>query len=196
VLALKACWQQSPGSQHGVCNSYTLAKAVDFAITERAQVINFSLAGPDDPLLARLIAKAIERGITVVAAHADAQGRGFPASLDGVIGVFATDPNGGLRGTPPAKSRPALAAPGVDVISTAPRNSYDFFSGSSLAAAQVSGVVALLLERDPRLAPREMERLVRSTAHPLNGTNGEATAVGMIDPCAALAQMPGGAPCS
>ncbi len=195
VLALKACWEPSPGSRRGVCNSYTLAKAVDFALAQRAQVLNFSLAGPNDPLLARLIGKAVERGMTVVAAHADAQGRGFPASLDGVLGVFATDPEGGLRGTPPARTRPALAAPGVDVISTAPRNSYDFFSGSSLAAAHVSGVVALLLERKPGLTPAEVERLVRATAHPLNGAAGEAIAVGMVDPCAALSQATGSAAC-
>jgi subtilisin family serine protease len=195
LLALKACWERPPGSRRGVCNSYTLAKAIDFAIVEKAQVLNFSLAGPSDPLLTRLIAKAVERGMTVVAAYADTQGSGFPASLDGVLGVVATNPDGGLRGAPPARARAALAAPGVDVLSTAPRSSYDFFSGSSLAAAHVSGVVALVLERQPGLSPREVERLFRDTARPLNGAGGEATAVGMVDACAALAQVTGGAPC-
>ncbi len=191
VLALKACWEPSPRSQRGVCNSYTLAKAVDFAIAQRAQVVNFSLGGPPDPLLRRLFAEAVQRGTIVVAAYADAQGRGFPASLDGVLGVFASDPQGGLRGAPRASVRPALAAPGVDVLSTAPRSSYDFFSGSSLAAAHVSGIVALLLERNPRLTPRDLESLFRGTAQPLPASDGAANPVGLVDACAALAKVAG-----
>jgi subtilisin family serine protease len=191
VLALKACWEPSASSRRGVCNSYTLAKAVDFAIAERVQVLNFSLGGPPDPLLRRLFAKAVQRGTIVVAAYADAQGRGFPASLDGVLGVFASDPQGALRGAPQAHLRPALAAPGVDVLSTAPRSSYDFFSGSSLAAAHVSGIVALLLERNPRLTPRDLESLFRGTAHPLPASGGAGTPVGLVDACAALEKVAG-----
>ena len=193
VLALKACWEQPPGSRRGVCNSYTLAKAVDFAIVEKAQVLNFSLAGPVDPLLTRLIARAVERGITVVAAQGDGQGRGFPASLDGVLGIAATDPAGALRGGAPARPRPLLAAPGIDILTTAPRSAYDFFSGSSFAAAHVSGVVALLLEKQPKLSPRDIERLFEGTAHKVNG--GGATA-GLIDACAALAKATGSSGCS
>ncbi|HEX9671615.1 MAG TPA: S8 family serine peptidase [Thermoanaerobaculia bacterium] len=193
VLALKACWEQPPGSRRGVCNSYTLAKAVDFAIVEKAQVLNFSLAGPVDPLLTRLIARAVERGVTVVAAQGEGQGREFPASLDGVLGIAATDPEGALRGGAPARSRPLLAAPGIDILTTAPRNAYDFFSGSSFAAAHVSGVVALLLEKQPKLTPREIERLFEGTARKVNG--GGATA-GLIDACAALAKATGSGGCS
>lgn len=193
VLALKACWEQPSGSRRGVCNSYTLAKAVDFAIVEKAQVLNFSLAGPVDPLLTRLIARAVERGVTVVAALGDGQGRGFPASLDGVLGIAATDPAGALRGGAPARPRPLLAAPGIDILTTAPRNAYDFFSGSSFAAAHVSGVAALLLEKQPKLSPRDIERLFEGTAHKVNG--GGATA-GLIDACAALAKATGGAGCN
>ena len=68
IYALKACWQQPPGAREAVCNSYTLAKAVDFAIGQGVQVLNFSLAGPPDPLLGRLIGQALARGIVVVAA--------------------------------------------------------------------------------------------------------------------------------
>ncbi|HEX5759874.1 MAG TPA: S8 family serine peptidase [Thermoanaerobaculia bacterium] len=190
VLALKACWEQPPGSRRGVCNSYTLAKAVDFAILNQAQVLNFSLAGPVDPLLTRLIGRAVKNGVTVVAAHGDGQGRGFPASLEGVLGIVATDPEGALRGGPAARPRPPLAAPGVDILTTAPRNAYDFFTGSSLAAAHVSGVVALLLEKRPKLTPAEVERLFQGTSRQVNGGGASA---GLIDACAALAKVTEGA---
>ena len=175
IYALKACWQQPPGAREAVCNSYTLAKAADFAITQGAQVLNFSLAGPPDALLARLIKVALERGIVVVAAApSKPDGRSFPASLEGVIGISGSDPPG-----------PAfLGAPAVDILTTVPHGSYDFFSGSSLAAAQASGVAALLLERNPRLKPAELAALFHKTAH-----------LSQIDACAALVGASGTGTC-
>jgi subtilisin family serine protease len=177
IYALKACWQQPAGAREAVCNSYTLAKAVDFAIAQGAQVLNFSLAGPPDVLLARLINVALERGIVVVAAApSKPDARSFPASLQGVIGISGSDPPGS-----PARY---LAAPAVDILTTVPHASYDFFSGSSLAAAQASGVAALLLERNPRLKPAELAALFRKTAH-----------LSQIDACAALASAAGTGSC-
>ena len=185
LLALKACWPEAPGSRQALCNSYTLAKAVDFALNSRAQVLNFSLAGPPDPLLGRLLRAALDRGIAVVAAAGPRAA--FPASLDGVLAVLATGP-GERQATP---VRMPLAAPGVDILSTVPRASYDFFSGSSLAAAQVSGAIALLLERRPRLTPEQINAAILRTARP--GAPGEA---GTIDACAALAAVDDGVDCS
>ncbi len=194
LLALKACWPEAPGARQALCNSYTLAKAVDFALTSRAQVLNFSLTGPPDPLLGRLLKSALERGIAVVAA-ADPRG-GFPASLDGVLAVMATGPGPGVgpgvREVRPAPARRAhLAAPGVDILSTVPRASYDFFTGSSLAAAEVSGVAALLLERRPRLTPAQIAAAILQTSRP--SAPGEA---GTVDACAALARVADGVDCS
>ncbi len=192
IFALKACWPQPVGSRQAVCNSYTLARAIDFAIIEHAQILNFSLAGPRDPLLARLVRTALAHGITVVAAEAPSPGGGeFPASLEGVIGVVASDLDGGLRGPAPTRSR--LAAPGVDILTTVPHGAYDFFSGSSLAAAEVSGVVALLLEKNPHLTPAQVrEALVRS-AKPIKLQPGDpALEVSLVDACAAVAQIAGG----
>jgi subtilisin family serine protease len=176
IYALKACWQQPAGAREAVCNSYTLAKAVDFAITQGAQVLNFSLAGPPDVLLTRLIKVALERGIAVIAAAPSKPGaRAFPASMQGVIGIFGNDP-------PPGQK--FLAAPAVDILTTVPRGSYDFFSGSSLAAAQASGVAALLLERNPKLTPAELAALFHKTAR-----------LSQIDACAALVSASGTGSC-
>lgn len=68
IVAAKACWQRAPEALEAVCSSWTLAKAVDFAVRTGVQVLNLSLAGPPDPLLARLITKAVANGITSVAA--------------------------------------------------------------------------------------------------------------------------------
>ena len=191
IWALKACWQQPPGAREAVCNSYTLAKALDFAIVQKAQVLNFSLAGPKDPLLARLLGTALARGIVVVAADGGDERHSFPASLAGVLGVLGSDLKGGLPALPGGKPTAALAAPAVDVLTTVPRGSYDFFTGSSMAAAQVSGVAALLLEKDPKLTPDRIAGLIRKTAHPIAGTGNPHT-VSQVDACAALASVTGG----
>lgn len=196
IMVAKACWHRTAATREAVCNSWTLAKAVDFAITGEARVLNLSLGGPPDPLLARLIARAIERGITVVAAVMDRArpAPGFPASLEPVIAVIASDSRGAVRVPARLVRLGLLAAPGTEVLTTAPHGSYDFRSGSSLAAAHVSGVVALLLERDPRLTAAEVRALLVATARPLpEAVTAPSVVVGLADACAPVARLVGAA---
>ena len=162
ILALKACWPKAEGASEAVCDSYSLAQALDVAVIARAQVVNLSLSGPDDPLLARILAAAVERGSAVVAAVDPGRpALGFPASLPGVIAVAA-------EGTPfaAAGGRTVLTAPGDDILAPVPGGGYDFFSGSSMASAQVAGVVALLLERRPDLSPSQVAEILAASARP------------------------------
>jgi hypothetical protein len=192
IHALKACWPVGGDGDRAECDSYTLAQAVDLAVTAGARVLNLSLTGPRDPLLARLLARAVERGVAVVAAVDDARhDLGFPASLPGVIAVRAAPRDGAAVVAPQAAAAGGeggddrvLLAPGVDVLSTVPGGGYDFFSGSSLAAAHVSGLAALLLERQPRLAPAELARRMAAA-------RGGATAA--VDACRAVADLVGAA---
>lgn len=198
IVVAKACWQRAAAAIEAVCSSWTLAKAVDFAITGEARVLNLSLGGPPDQLLTRLIGKAIDRGIVVVAAvmeHAR-PAPGFPASLPSVIAVIASDARGGVR-IPEGLARTGLlAAPGEEVLTTAPHAAYDFRSGSSLAAAHVSGVVALLLERDPRLSVAQVRALLTATARPLpEGSDARSVILGLVDACAPVAKLVGAPTC-
>jgi subtilisin family serine protease len=139
LMALRACWQRSPADT--TCDSLSLAKALSFAIERKAQVINLSLSGPPNVLLGRLIDAALERDAVVVAAvDPTLAGGGFPASHRGVVAVTSTP--GGAAGT--------IAAPGRDIPTTQPGGGFGLVSGSSYAAAQVSGLYALLRERSPR----------------------------------------------
>ena len=185
IFALKACWPKAPGTREAVCDSYTLARAVDFAIAQGAQVLNFSLGGPHDPLLARLIGAALQRGMVVVAADPGDGRRSFPASLQGVIGVLGADQ--AVDAAHPRGSPSELGAPSADILTTVPHGSYDFFSGSSLAAAQVSGVAALLLEREPRLTPAQLADLLLRTSR--------RHSPAQVDACAALAAALGQGGC-
>src|ERR1700685_2590989 len=59
LLIFKACWQAREGADDARCNSFTLARALAAAFAAHAQVVNLSLAGPDDPLLGELICEEI-----------------------------------------------------------------------------------------------------------------------------------------
>ncbi len=156
IAALKACWSDPPGARSAACDSYTLARAIDFALTTRPRILGLALGGPHDPLLARLLARAEELGVLVVAAVDPTGAAPFPASLPTVLAVAA-------EGDAAAAT---LAAPGADLLSTGPLGAYDFFTGSSFAAAEAAGVAALLLERRPELAPAEVRRLLVAGARP------------------------------
>jgi len=158
LLDLHACWGTGPGSGPASCNSYSLAQALDYAVSNSADIINLSLAGPYDPLLARLLAAAEARSICVVVAApptADAA-YGFPASVASVIVVGVSDAK-----NPVSSDR--ITAPGTDVLTTFPGGRYDYASGSSLAAAHVSGVIALARALH-RLTPDQIRALLAEHA--------------------------------
>ena len=167
LMALRACWQ--PGSTGAaLCNSLSLARALQFAIEHDAGVINLSLSGPSDPLLQKLIALAVARRTAVVAAVDPKRANGgFPASQPGVIAVAD-------ESLPPSR-RGLYGAPGRSVPTTLPGGKWSFVSGSSYAAAHVSGLVALVLER----------RCTRKTPIVLARTSG-----GVVDACETLLRTP------
>jgi subtilisin family serine protease len=167
LMALRACWQQpAKAGATTICDSFSLAKAIYFAVENRAGVLNLSLGGPYDPLLARLLDLALARGITVVAAtdRASVDG-GFPASYPGVVAVV-DDVRGPLQ-------KAVFVAPGRGVPTTNTGATWSVVDGSSYAAAHVSGLFALMRSRQS--AALRMPVLVLDRA----GT-------GMIDSCASL----------
>jgi subtilisin family serine protease len=62
-----------------------------------------------------------------------------------------------------------LSAPGSDILTTQPGGGYDFTSGSSMAAAHVSGIVALLLSISPNLDPGSIRELLLSSSKLVGG---------------------------
>ena len=145
-----SCWEES-GNHHAVCTSFTLAKALDALLDDPPNVLNLSLAGPADPLIRRLLIKASDAGVVLVAASATApdESNHFPASIDEVIGVESSMP--ATDAMTASDGSDELYAPGQQILVAIPDNAYDFRSGSSLAAAHVSGIVALLLSVSPEL---------------------------------------------
>ena len=159
----KACWYP-PGSGAGArCNSFTLAKALAAVLDNTdARIVNLSLGGPADPLLARLLDKLLEQDRIVVAAMPpDGDLDGFPDQATGVIVVRTS----GASTAPPG----VLSAPGRDILTTQPDGGYDFSSGSSMAAAHVSGIAALLLSISPGLRAGALRDLLLRSSRVTDG---------------------------
>ena len=150
--------------------TFNIIKGLDWAAEQGARVINLSFAGPPDPRLRDALAKAAKRNIVLVGAAGNAGPRSpplYPGADPSVIAVTATDADDGLFPAANRGSYIALAAPGVDILVPAPEGIYQFTTGTSVAAAEVSGVVALLIERNPSLTPAEVRRILIRTAKAL-----------------------------
>lgn len=174
VIAIKACWPNKKGTLEASCNSLTLALAINRAIKMGVDVLNLSLGGPTDPLVERLIIAAIAKGITVIAADPGTNqlAQRFPASMKNVIAAATTQQLS--KDAKRSKQNHSITAPGIDILTTIPQATYDYISGCSIAAAHVSGIVALLLEINPNLTPHEILDLLETTSkQPAAGGAGE-----------------------
>lgn len=182
LLALKACWPDG-GNDHAFCSSFTLAKAMNFAIERGVDIINLSLAGPPDTLLTRLVRRAQAQDILVIGAVDSRQQAQFPTSISGVVAAtMATPERSPSRGDGPQY----VPAPGAQVLSTLPGEDYDYYSGSSVAAAHVTGVAALIRQRKPHLPAGIIAELLRKSVEPASGS---------LSGCRALAAVITGIDC-
>jgi subtilisin family serine protease len=176
----KACWQLRNDADSARCNSYTLARALTAALDSRAQVVNLSLAGPADPLLRQLIQEGLRRGILFVGAAPPeaAQAEDPLLQFDGVIEVAGD----GILGGPGAP----LRAPGREILTLLPGGRYDFASGTSVATAHVTGIVALLLAKNSNLTGAAVYRLLRDTTVHKDVGGGDS-----VDACGAVTALIG-----
>jgi subtilisin family serine protease len=174
LLIFKACWQARSDSDAARCNSFTLARALTAAFDAHAQVVNLSLAGPNDPLLGELIREGQHRGVLFVGAAPDTAGiQDGLMHQAGVIEVASAETHSAIASV--------LYAPGDEILTLLPGGHYDFASGASIATAQVSGVIALMLAKSPGLTAAAAYRVLRDTSSPLAGDG-----VPGIDACAAV----------
>ena len=167
ILAVHA-FDDSPGEAKGT--SFAIDKGLQWAADNNARVVNMSFAGPADPMLARMLAAAYAKGIVLIAAAGNGGPQSeplYPAADPDVIAVTATDNAEHVFALANRGRYIAVAAPGVDILALAPGDAYALTSGTSIAAAHVSGIAALLLERNPSLKPSDIRSILIATARPI-----------------------------
>lgn len=148
-----------------LATSAALVRAVDWLLGEKVQVINLSLGGPGDAVMARVFARLAGMAVVVVAAAGNggpAAAPSYPAAYAGVIAVTATDAADRPYSAANRGAYIALAAPGVDLWVPDDASGH-YVSGTSFAAAVVTAGSAWLLAQNPRLdAPALVRRLCRN----------------------------------
>ncbi|TPI42417.1 peptidase S8 [Mesorhizobium sp. B3-1-9] len=167
-----------------------ILSALDWAAEQDARIINMSFVGPKNDLLGTACRNARALGIVLVAAAGNNGPKapyGYPAAFDGVIAVTATDAKDGLM---PQANRGAyvfISAPGVEMVAPSGAGS-DVVTGTSFAAAIVSGAIANLIHAAPDRSADEIEKALAATAKDL-GPKGRDNdfGYGLIDTKAAEA---------
>lgn len=160
--------------------SQAVASGIRYAADNGAHIINLSLGSP---MISNLELEAIryaeQKGLVVVAASGNhgytAVVPEYPARLaataDFGIAVGAVNRNNQVaQFSNPAGDQPSypfVVAPGVSILSTIPNGNYALLSGTSMAAPHVSGVLALMLQANPSLTPRQIKDILSYTSTPI-----------------------------
>jgi subtilisin family serine protease len=191
ILAIHAF--SSDAAESPQATTQHILAGMEWAIKRGARVINMSFAGPYDPMLQVAMKNARARGVVLIAAAGNAGPSSpplYPAADPNVIAVTATDANDQVFAQANRGPQVALAAPGVDILEPAPNAGYQLTTGTSVAAAHVSGVAALLIERDPSISVATVEEILTSSARALapKGRD-DQFGWGLVDPTQALLEL-------
>jgi subtilisin family serine protease len=187
-------------------NSAEIAAAIEAAVSDGMNVINLSLGEPEISPSRDFVVHAIEAAaqagvVPVIAADNQFDEYGYgsissPANSPSAITVAATTLSGTIAdfssGGPTPVSlqlKPDVAAPGVAITSSLPVNQagpYGAMSGTSMAAPQVSGAAALLMQRHPDWTVAQIKSALVQTGDPVHDDSGKEVSVlreggGLID---------------
>jgi subtilisin family serine protease len=190
------------GSSSGAFTDATEAVAIRYAVRHGARIINLSIGGPSTSRTERAAIRfAVDHGVLVVTAAGNDHGMGnpveYPAALvqpvgsDGAGGsglVVAASTHGGHHASfSGSGSWISIAAPGVAVYGAFGGGRYGYGSGTSFAAAEVSGAAALVWAANPALSARGVAHVLEQTASG-HGTWTPALGYGIVDATAAVAR--------
>ncbi len=188
IMPVKALDANGSGSHSWIAN------AIIWATDNGASVINMSLGGPyTSSTLRQAVDYAWERGVVLVASAGNEATSNplYPAAYENVIGVSATTQNDQRAAFSNYGSYISIAAPGVAIWSTVRSDSYQAWSGTSMAAPHVAGVAALLKSLHPDWDNVRIRQVIESSADDLGSSGWDSVyGHGRLNAYQALASTP------
>ena len=158
-------------NERGTTNSETLVRAINFAIKNKVDIINLSLGSTNvNESVSYAISTAVKNNIIVTGAVGDQRQNSilFPAMLSDVLSVAAIDCNGNLYSESNFSKKVDVLAPGVDVkvpkFNVMHEKLATLRSGSSIATAFFTGVLALYVSYHPKYDIKELYSIFRNNA--------------------------------
>lgn len=165
--------------------------AVEWCLDNGMHVINMSFGMPDfSRILHEAVRKAWDSRVTVVASAGNSGKKAevdFPARSPAVIAVGAVNRSGRIAPFSNRGREVDVYAPGEAIYSAWLKGRYNELNGTSMAAAHVSGTVALILARRRSMSPEEMKRVITQAASPLSGPDRSADSAGRLNAVRAFA---------
>lgn len=158
-------------------DAFALVEALDWLAAQEVRIINLSLAGPDNELLAQKVRALEAAGVLMVAAAGNGGPRAapaYPAAYDEVLAVTAVDRRGQVYRRAGRGEHIDIAAPGVDVWTAASISGARTKTGTSFATPFVTAAAALLVQAEPDLPPAKLRNLLRESARDLGAEGHDA----------------------
>ena len=167
-----------------------IIQGIRWAVDHAAKVINLSMGGEENDEEREAIRKAIASDVVVVASignRPESDQVEFPAAFPGVVAVGAVDQTGNHADVSVTGPEVVLSAPGVDIVTPGRDLLYGTGTGTSPAAAIVSGVAALVRSKYPTMSAAEVVHRLTATAID-KGPPGrdDQYGYGIVNPVAAL----------
>ena len=193
ILALKYYNPQASGQ----ANLNSTIKALEYAVDQGVDIINYSGGGPE-PSAAELavLKKAEKKGILVIAAAGNERSNidrkknaYYPASygLSNIITVGAHDESNKLISASNWGSKSVdIAAPGYRIKSAIPGNGAGYMTGTSQATAFVTGVAALVKSQFPEFNYHQVRNIIISSSSKTKKLKGKVLGGGKLDAARAL----------
>jgi hypothetical protein len=150
---------------------YHITGGIEYAADNGAKIINLSwrLTGTEFPQAVQAaVDYAHSQGVLVVAAAGDSfnSAHKYPAALDHVVSVAATDRDDGHPDFSTYNEKVDVTAPGVDILGISSPLGFEYgrLTSTEAAAPHVSGLAALIWSVNPTLTPDVVESIIESTA--------------------------------
>lgn len=156
--------------KNGVGSSFNVMRAVEWAIDNNIDIVNLSLGGgPYSQPEEEVFMEAWKKGTLAVSAAGN-DGNwdyNYPASYKGSLSIAAVDKSNEHADFSNMNDLLTISAPGVSIYSSIPNNSYDIYSGTSMATPHVTGVCGLVKSLKTNYTPEDITNCIMKNAQKL-----------------------------